>query len=38
MDDAARRSHTIERKLRDIQELPAEEAKKLMPENLAEPD
>jgi DNA recombination protein RmuC len=38
MDDAARRSHAIERKLRDIQELPAEEAKKLMPENLAEPD
>lgn len=38
MDDAARRSHAIERKLRDVQELPPEEAQKLLPENLPESD
>jgi len=38
MDDAARRSHAIERKLRDIQELPVEGAQKLLPENLPGPD
>jgi DNA recombination protein RmuC len=38
MDDAAKRSHAIERKLRDIQELPVEETKKLLPENIPEPD
>lgn len=38
MDDATRRSRAIERKLRDIQELPAEEAQRLLPENLPEPD
>ncbi len=32
MDDAARKSRTIERKLRDIQELSEEEAQKLLPE------
>jgi DNA recombination protein RmuC len=38
MDDAAKRSLAIERKLRDIQELPPEEAKKLLPEGEGLPD
>ena len=38
MDDATKRSRVIERKLRDIQELPVEEAHKLLPESLAESD
>ncbi|MFH1081457.1 MAG: DNA recombination protein RmuC [Pseudomonadota bacterium] len=38
MDDAARRSRAIERRLRDVQELPAEEAEKLLPENLDDAD
>jgi DNA recombination protein RmuC len=33
MEDAARKSRTIERKLRDIEELPDEEARQLFPES-----
>ena len=35
MDDAARKSRTIERRLRDIEELSAEEAQKLLPDNTS---
>ncbi len=37
MDDATKKSRSIERKLRDIQELPAEEAQLLLPDDLGEP-
>lgn len=38
MDDAEKRSQAIERKLRDIQELPLEEAQKLLQEDTTRPD
>ncbi len=38
MDDAAKKSRAIERKLRDIHELPAEEAEQLWPPELTEKD
>ncbi len=38
MDDAARKSLAIERRLRDVQELPPEAASRLSPEHEAEPD
>lgn len=38
MDDAAKKSRAIERKLRDIQELPAETTQAALPEDLIEPE
>jgi DNA recombination protein RmuC len=38
MDDAAKRSRAIERKLRNVEELPSEEAQVLLGENNSEPE
>jgi hypothetical protein len=38
MDDAAKRSRAIERKLRSVQELPSEEAQALLGPNDSEPE
>ena len=38
MDDAAKRSRAIERKLRNVQELPSEEAEVLLVPNNSDPE